>query len=111
MQCPNCSSTLETIEYEGIKIETCPGCEGECLDAGELAPIQMTVEGWQDSLPEPLRKHGQRLRQVATEVEQQSKVKVSRLGLVNAERVMNKNTMCTRTVATQPARTLPPLLG
>ena len=53
MQCPNCSSTLETINYEGIKIETCPGCEGQWLDSGELERIQMAVEGWQYSLPEP----------------------------------------------------------
>ena len=159
MQCPSCSSTLETIDYEGIKIETCPGCEGQWLDAselrhivnvrerrfdedqrravataasidpvqvdhedrdlrcpkcggqtdvlnyggdsgimidkctgcggiwldaGELERIQIVVEGWQDGLPETLRKHGPRLRQVSAEVEQRSKVRVSRLGFVNA---------------------------
>ncbi len=44
MKCPNCSTTLETIDYEGIKIETCPGCEGEWLDAGELKHITKTRE-------------------------------------------------------------------
>lgn len=44
MQCPSCSTTLTTIDYEGIKIETCPGCEGEWLDAGELGHIARARE-------------------------------------------------------------------
>lgn len=35
---------LHTIEYEGMEIETCPGCEGEWLDAGELGHIVRTIE-------------------------------------------------------------------
>lgn len=39
MQCPNCDASLRTIEYEGIRIETCDGCGGEWLDAEELGNI------------------------------------------------------------------------
>lgn len=30
---------MRIILYEGVEIETCPGCEGEWLDAGELLKI------------------------------------------------------------------------
>jgi len=39
MQCPNCDASLRTIEYEGVRIETCDGCKGEWLDADELGHI------------------------------------------------------------------------
>ena len=39
MQCPNCDAALRTIDYEGIRIETCDGCAGEWLDADELGHI------------------------------------------------------------------------
>ena len=39
MQCPKCNGSLRTIEYEGIRIETCDGCAGEWLDADELGHI------------------------------------------------------------------------
>lgn len=39
MKCPNCQATLETINYEGIRIETCNGCQGEWLDAEELKHV------------------------------------------------------------------------
>jgi len=39
MQCPGCPATMRTISYEGIQIETCPSCEGEWLDGGELRHI------------------------------------------------------------------------
>ena len=44
MQCPQCGTRLETIEYEGIDIETCPGCEGEWLDDAELKHVVKTRE-------------------------------------------------------------------
>lgn len=44
MKCPNCNSGLKTISYEGIQIETCPGCEGEWLDEGELANVNRARE-------------------------------------------------------------------
>ncbi len=39
MQCPSCGSTLRTIDYEGIRVETCDGCGGEFLDAHEQKHI------------------------------------------------------------------------
>lgn len=39
MQCPSCKSSLRTIQYEGIQIETCDACHGEWLDADELKHI------------------------------------------------------------------------
>lgn len=44
LPCPRCTSELRTIRYEGVEIETCPVCEGEWLDAGELPLILDRVE-------------------------------------------------------------------
>lgn len=44
MQCPSCKSTLSTIQYEGIQIESCDACQGEWLDAGELKHIVQVRE-------------------------------------------------------------------
>lgn len=43
-KCPRCTADLKTIRYEGTEIETCPVCEGEWLDADELAQIIQRVE-------------------------------------------------------------------
>jgi hypothetical protein len=39
MVCPNCQARLQTVQYEGISIETCPKCNGEWLDDRELGKI------------------------------------------------------------------------
>ena len=39
MICPNCRSSLRTIQYEGLDVETCQSCGGEWLDDGELGKI------------------------------------------------------------------------
>jgi uncharacterized protein len=39
MKCPRCSAVLQPTEYDGEKIEVCPGCHGEWLFAGELQKI------------------------------------------------------------------------
>ena len=44
MKCPRCKNSLKTIEYEGIRIETCTKCEGEWLDADELGHITKARE-------------------------------------------------------------------
>lgn len=44
MKCPRCQTELKTIAYEGVRIETCPGCGGEWLDDEELKQIVQTVE-------------------------------------------------------------------
>ncbi|MEW6667643.1 MAG: zf-TFIIB domain-containing protein [Thermodesulfobacteriota bacterium] len=36
MHCPKCGLNLVEIDYRGIKIDKCSGCEGVWLDAGEL---------------------------------------------------------------------------
>ena len=36
MQCPRCQSELETIEVDGIELESCPECGGLWFDQGEL---------------------------------------------------------------------------
>jgi Zn-finger nucleic acid-binding protein len=44
MQCPRCGEQLCAVDYEGVEVETCPGCKGEWLDAEELKKIVHTVE-------------------------------------------------------------------
>jgi len=44
MRCPNCEQTLRPITYEGIRIETCDGCQGEWLDAQELKHVVQARE-------------------------------------------------------------------
>lgn len=36
MQCANCRSELEQIDFRGIKVEECPACQGRWFDRGEL---------------------------------------------------------------------------
>lgn len=44
MYCPQCHALLKTIEYEGVEIETCSGCQGEWLDDGELGHVAQARE-------------------------------------------------------------------
>jgi Zn-finger nucleic acid-binding protein len=39
MKCPRCGSILQSVEYDGQAVETCSGCKGEWLQAGELQRI------------------------------------------------------------------------
>lgn len=39
MHCPKCGMQLIEIDYRGIKIDECSGCNGVWLDAGELEAI------------------------------------------------------------------------
>lgn len=39
MSCPKCGMKLVEIDYKGIKIDRCSGCEGVWLDAGELETV------------------------------------------------------------------------
>lgn len=87
LPCPKCDGRTDAVNYggdTGIIIDRCPSCKGVWLDTGELEKVQMLVEGWEDGLPDDLKKHGARLHQVAEEVREQSKVKISRFGFVNA---------------------------
>lgn len=87
LRCPKCGGQTDALNYggdTGIVIDKCTSCRGVWLDRGEMAKIQMLVEGWEDGLPELLSKHGPRLRHVAAEVDERSKTKISRFGFVNA---------------------------
>lgn len=35
MRCPKCGMELQEIDYKGIKVDKCYGCEGVWFDAGE----------------------------------------------------------------------------
>jgi len=37
MNCPACKTTMFAMEYDGLELDHCPGCEGTWFDAGELA--------------------------------------------------------------------------
>jgi len=39
MRCPKCGMELIEIDYKGIKVDKCSGCEGIWLDAGELEAV------------------------------------------------------------------------
>jgi hypothetical protein len=39
MKCPKCGMDLTTIDFQGVKIDQCPSCNGMFLDAGELQEI------------------------------------------------------------------------
>jgi Zn-finger nucleic acid-binding protein len=39
MKCPRCDSVLSQVQKESVKVEVCPGCQGEWLYAGELQKI------------------------------------------------------------------------
>lgn len=39
MDCPRCKTSLTAVTYEGVEVDTCQGCGGEWLDAGELKQI------------------------------------------------------------------------
>jgi Zn-finger nucleic acid-binding protein len=36
MKCPNCATTLQLAERQGVEIDYCPSCRGVWLDRGEL---------------------------------------------------------------------------
>ncbi|HIF30146.1 MAG TPA: hypothetical protein EYG57_05180 [Planctomycetes bacterium] len=85
LTCPKCGATTAPINYggdTGIVINRCTVCRGFWLDDGELKKIQMVIEGWDDALPDDLQKYGQRLRDVAVEVDRNDDVQVSRLPFV-----------------------------
>ncbi len=87
LKCPKCGGTTDAVNYggdTGIINDRCTGCRGIWVDGGELEKIQMVIEGWDDLLPEDLKKYGPKLRQVAEQVEESDHVKVSRSRLMNS---------------------------
>ena len=39
MCCPKCGMNLVTVDYRGVQVDKCSGCEGVWLDAGELEAV------------------------------------------------------------------------
>ena len=50
MHCPKCGMNLITIDYKGIAIDRCSGCDGIWLDAGELEAITQLEKSGLDKL-------------------------------------------------------------
>lgn len=87
LPCPKCRGQTDALNYggdTGIVIDKCTGCGGIWLDAGEIDRIQALVEGWEDGLPEALARYGPRLHQVAADLEEGTKFKLSRFAFVNS---------------------------
>jgi len=85
LRCPKCGGTTDAVNYggdSGIIIDRCTSCRGIWVDADELEKIQMLVEGWDDALPEDLKKYGPKLRDISAKLDQDDDVRVSRLPLV-----------------------------
>jgi Zn-finger nucleic acid-binding protein len=85
LKCPKCSGTTNAVNYggnTGIIIDRCTTCRGIWLDGLELEKIQMVVEGWDDALPEDLKKYGPKLRDIAAKLDEADDVHVSRLPLI-----------------------------
>jgi uncharacterized protein len=56
MHCPKCGLKLVEIDYRGIKIDKCSGCEGVWLDAGELESASQMEKSILDKLFGTLKK-------------------------------------------------------
>jgi hypothetical protein len=39
MKCPKCGMELIELDYRGVKVDKCSGCEGVWLDPGELEAV------------------------------------------------------------------------
>jgi hypothetical protein len=50
MKCPKCGMELIEINYKGILIDECSGCEGIWLDAGELGTVSKMEKSGLDKL-------------------------------------------------------------
>lgn len=50
MSCPKCGLGLIEIDYQGIKVDKCSGCEGIWLDAGELETVSKLEKPGLDKL-------------------------------------------------------------
>ena len=85
LQCPKCGGETDALNYggdTGIIVDRCTDCHGIWLDRGELEKVQMVIEGWDDGLPDDLRKYSARLHDVAVQVDQADDVQTSRLPFI-----------------------------
>ena len=58
MHCPKCGMSLIEIEYKGIWVDKCSGCEGIWLDSGEMESVAQLDKGGLDRLFSVFRKQG-----------------------------------------------------
>ncbi len=56
MKCPKCGMELIEIDYKGIKVDKCSGCEGVWLDAGEIEAISKVEKKALDKLFDVFKK-------------------------------------------------------
>ena len=73
LKCPECGQPTHAVNYgddSGIIIDKCSGCGGVWADKGELDKLDEIVHGWDDELPDDMKKYGPKLRQVAQQVDQ-----------------------------------------
>lgn len=85
LPCPKCGGTTDALNYggdTGIVVDRCTQCHGIWLDREELEKVQAVIEGWDDALPEDLRKYGPKLHDVAVQMDRADDVRVSRLPFV-----------------------------
>lgn len=45
MNCPKCGMKLVEVDYKGIEVDKCSGCEGIWLDPGELEAVSKLDQG------------------------------------------------------------------
>ncbi len=86
LTCPGCGHPSDPIVYggdTGIVVDRCTGCGGFWLDAAELEKVQMVVAGWEDALPEDLKKYGPRLRDIEVAWDKEDDVTVSRSSVLS----------------------------
>lgn len=50
LKCPKCGMDLIQIDYKGIEVDKCGGCDGIWLDAGELDRVADMEKGGLDKL-------------------------------------------------------------
>ena len=39
LRCPKCGMELTEVDYKGVRVDKCFGCEGVWLDAGEMEAV------------------------------------------------------------------------
>ncbi|UCD35001.1 MAG: zf-TFIIB domain-containing protein [Nitrospiraceae bacterium] len=56
MKCPKCGMDLIAVDYRGIEVDKCSGCQGIWLDAGELEAVARLEKSGLDKLFSVFRK-------------------------------------------------------
>lgn len=46
MKCPKCGMDLQTIEFQGIKVDKCGSCNGTWFDDGEIEQLMKNDPGF-----------------------------------------------------------------